>query len=333
MKTTSLYILNLLSPCRCKCRYCFLCSEGKCGGVPYARGEALARRLHEALPGLPLSYTCGYCYDYPELARNVAFNRELGFRGAGFLQINGIAMRDDDTLRAWLGELREAGAASIDATFYGLEAAHDTFAGRPGDFAYLLRILRIAKELGYETPCTFPMTEENKAEIAPLLALLEGEGLAQFYGFLPDHRGRGAALESIRLTRASLEALPENVRKHANLSNYKTEAEWLPAGFPVPEWRQLRLVLTEENISHWEGLSPAQIVAELEALDDAYRAALPPMETLARLHGDAGNERMYQARDLRWKWQALWLRENWLRENNIQVYDVTREYETGSVWR
>ena len=327
MQTTSLYILNLLAPCRCSCRYCFLCSEGKCSGVAYARGEALARGVHEALPTLPLSYTCGYCYDYPELPRNIAFNRELGFQGAAFLQINGIAMRDDDTLRAWLAELRQAGAANIDATFYGLEATHDAFAGRPGDFAYLLRILRIAKELGYEAPCTFPITEENKAELAPLLALLEGEGHTQFYGFLPDHRGRGAELEGIRLTKSSMEALSRKVRKYAKLSNYKTEAEWLRTGLKKPERRALRLVLTEESISHWESLSPAQIVAELEALDDAYRAALPPLETLARLYGDPRNERIYQARDLRWKWQS-----RWLLENNPDIYDITKEYETGSLW-
>ena len=258
MQTISLYILNLLAPCRCKCRYCFLCSESKA---------------------------------------------------------------------LWLTELREAGAAHIDATFYGLEATHDVFAGRAGDFAYLLRILRAAQALGYEAPCTFPITEENKDETAPLLALLEGEGLRQFYGFLPDHRGRGAALEEIRLTRSSMEALPEKVRKCVNLPRYKTEAEWLRVGLEYPERRALRLVLTQANISHWESLAPAQILAEIEALDDAYRAVLPPMEELARLYGDSRNERLYQARDLRWKWQA-----SWLRENNLDIYDVTNEYETGSVW-
>jgi len=327
MQTISLYILNLLAPCRCSCRYCFLCSESKRNGVPYACGEALVRRVHEALPALPLSYTGGYCYDYPELPRNIAFNRELGFQGAKFLQINGIALRDDDTLRAWLRKLHEAGAAHIDATFYGLPPTHDAFAGRPGDFAFLLRILRAAKELGYEAPCTFPITEENKPELAPLLALLESEGLTQFYGFLPDHRGRGAELEDIRLTQSSLEALPENVRKRVNLPRYKTEAEWLRAGLECPERRALRLVLTEESISHWESLAPAQIVAELEALDDACRAALPPIEALAGLYGDPQNERLYQARDLRWKWQS-----RWLRENNADIYDVTNEYTTGSVW-
>ncbi|MDR2687939.1 MAG: hypothetical protein LBB75_09305 [Oscillospiraceae bacterium] len=328
MQTISLYIQNLLAPCHCRCRYCFLCARGEAGGVPYGRGEALARRIHEALPALPLSYTCGYCYDYPELPRNIAFNRELGFAGAGFLQINGAAMREAGELRAWLETLREAGAASIDATFYGLEATHDAFAARPGDFDYLLRILRAAKELDYEIICTFPVTEENKAETAPLLALLESEGLTRFYGFLPDHRGRGARLEDIRLTRASMEALPENVRQCANLANYKTEAEWLRAGFPAPERRQLRLVLTAEDISHWESLPPSQIVAGLESLDDAYRAALPPMEELAERYGDPGGQRLCQARDLRWKWQS-----RWLRENDLQVYDVTHENKTGSVWR
>ena len=86
MRTVGLGILNLLTPCRCACRYCFLCASSAVPGVDYARGEALARRIHAALPTLSLSYTCGYCYDYPQLARNIAFNRELGFAGAGYLQ-------------------------------------------------------------------------------------------------------------------------------------------------------------------------------------------------------------------------------------------------------
>ncbi|MDR2687790.1 MAG: hypothetical protein LBB75_08545, partial [Oscillospiraceae bacterium] len=165
--------------------------------MDYERGEALARRIHEALPELPLSYTCGYCYDYPQLARNIAFNRELGFAGAGYLQINGIAMREPGELRAWLGGLRASGAHSVDTTFYGLEPAHDKFAGRRGDFQFLLQILPAARELGYQEQVTFPLTEENKDDLGPLLTLLEGEGCARFSGYLPDYRGRGALLEDI----------------------------------------------------------------------------------------------------------------------------------------
>ena len=327
MQTLSLGILNLLAPCHCRCRYCFLCAEGKSSGVPYLRGEALARRIHESLPSLPLNYGCGYCYDYPELSRNIAFNRELGFRGAPYLQINGIAPRDDDRLRAWLGELREAGAAFVNTTFYGIEATHDAFAARSGDFAYLMRILRVAGSLGYEPQCTFPITEENKSEISPLLALLEDAGLTQFFGFLPDHRGRGATLEGIRLTRSSLEALDARVRACINLSRYNTEAEWLNAGIPEPAKRVLRLSLTRENISHWETLAPARILADLEDLDDAYRAALPSIEALADRYGDPKGRRLCQGRDLRWKWSALWLQEY-----PADIYDVTDESKTGSVW-
>jgi len=328
MQTRSLGILNLLAPCHCRCKYCFLCAEGKSSGVPYLRGEALARRIHEALPALLLSYTCGYCYDYPELPRNIVFNQKLGFPGAPYLQVNGIALRDDDTLYAWLEELREAGAASVDATFYGLAAAHDAFAARSGDFDYLLRILRIAQSLGYETQCTFPLTEENKYELSPLLTLLESKDFARCFGFLPDHRGRGAMLENIRLTRSSLEALDARVRACVNLSRYKTETEWLRTGIPAPARRILRLALTQENISYWEFLSPTRILAELEALDDAYRAVLPSMEFLANYYGDPKNERLYQGRDLRWKWHSLWLREH-----SVNIYDVSDESKTGSVWQ
>lgn len=225
MRTVGLGILNLLTPCRCACRYCFLCAGSAAPGVNYARGEALARRIHAALPTLPINYTCGYCYDYPQLARNIAFNREHGFAGAGYLQVNGIGMRTPEDLCAWLSELKDAGAHNVDATFYGLEETHDAFAGRRGDFQLLLRILRAARELGFHSHATFPITEENKNELAPLLDLLEDEGCTRHYGCLPDHRGRGALLEDIRLTQASRESLPERVRASVNWARYQTEVQ------------------------------------------------------------------------------------------------------------
>ena len=129
------------------------------------------------------------------------------------------------------------------------------------------------------------------------------------------------------MTHASMEALPENVRRCINMSRYKTEAEWLRTGVPAPAQRVLRLVLEEENIAHWESVSPTQLVGELEALDDACRAAFPPMESLARLYGDPDGQRLYQGRDLRWKWQS-----RWRKENNVQTCDATDERKTGSVW-
>ena len=326
MQTVSLYILNLLAPCHCACRYCFLCAGGGTTGVEYGRGEALARRIHAALPALPLSYTCGYCYDYPELARGIAFNRELGFAGAGYLQVNGIAPRGPEDLRTWLGGLKAAGAHSVDATFYGLEPAHDKFAGRRGDFQLLLHILRAAQALDYQANVTFPITEENKDDLDPMLKQLESEGCTRFFGYLPDCRGRGALLEDIRLTQASREALGPQVCGKVNWSRYRTEAAWLQSGFAEPEKRQLRLVLTQETIARWEAMAPAQIIAELERLDEQYYAALPPMEELARLYGDPQGRRLCRDRDLRWKYGG-----QYRLEHGIDIHDVTDESASGSI--
>ena len=326
MQTIGLGLLNLMARCHCACRYCFLCAGGGATGVAYVRGEALARRLHAELPALPLSYTCGYCYDYPQLARNIAFNRALGFAGAGYLQVNGIAPRGPEDLRAWMSGLKAAGAHSVDATFYGLESDHDKFAGRQGDFQLLLQILRAARTLDYEVNVTFPITEENKDDLYLLLALLESEGCTRFFGNLPDYRGRGALLEDIRLTRASYEALPERVRGKVNWSRYHTEAVWLQSGFVRPKKRHLRLAITRENITQWESMTPVQIVAELERLDDQYYAALPPMEELARLYGDPQGQRLYQDRDLQWKYGG-----QYRLEHGIDTHDVTDESASGSM--
>ena len=326
MQTTFLTVQNLLAPCGCACRHCLLCSGGTARGVAYERGAALAWRLHEALPALPMCYSCGDCYDYPEIAQNIALNKSLGFAGAGFLQLNGIRPRGPEEMLSWLQSLKDAGAESADITFYGLRDFHDAFAGRPGDFDLMLCVLRTALALCLKTHVTFPALEENKSELEPLLHLLEQEGCAKFYGCLPDFRGRGMGLEASRLTRESLAALPDCVRGHLNLARYRAEQDWLREGFIPAQNRQLRLALTEQNIAQWESLPPAQIIAELEALDDDYYAALPDLNALAVLYGDPEGTRLYRARDLGWKW-----RRQYRREHGIDNYDVTREYDSGSL--
>ncbi|MDR1464171.1 MAG: hypothetical protein LBJ11_02560 [Oscillospiraceae bacterium] len=333
MKTTGLFLQNLSVPCACACRYCFLNAGHTAQGVPFAQGAALARRFGEwrqteARESFLIGYTIGYSCDSPDLAENILLNRSLGFPGAGFLQINGIRRREPEALRQWLRTLREAGADDIDATFFGLEESHDRFAGRRGDFAYLLEIIAAGLELGFRVMPSFVITAENAGELGRLISRLEAMGCAEMHGFLPDHRGRGAALDSIRPTLAETEVLPESVRRRVNWNRYRTEGDWLCGGFSPETMRQLRLSLTAENIGRLERMPCGEIVWELEAMDDAYYAALPALPDLARVYGNPRGERLYQQRDLAWMWRA-----RWIREQGLTVADVTDEAESGTVRR
>ena len=333
MKTVSIGIQNNCAACGCACRYCLLRSNKRADdGVDYARGKRLAERFLEwgrakELQSLPY-YFIGYCAEYPELLDTIEFNRRAQFPGAGFLQVNGISLRDTPETDAFVRRLRDAGVESIDTTFYGTETYHDRFAARKGDFRFLLRLVESAAKQGLHCTLSVPLSTENLPMLAELLYILAQMGdLSQLVTFLPDYRGRGDRMEEIRLTEAHIEQLPTEARKALNLKRYKTEREWLSEG-ALPEYTQRALIvnLRRDNIDMLEAMSCEEIVAYVEALDDAYYRAIPDINTLAEMYGDRENARLYKLRDLFWKWQ-----KRYIAEKHLELYDVTDERFCASI--
>jgi len=319
-------IINHCVPCGCACRHCFFCSRKTARhGVPYEAGERLALRF--AQHNMPVNYAISHCADYPELLRNIAFNRQLGFVGASFLQINGIALRDKSALHEYLFQVQQAGITTIDTTFYGTQTYHDKFAVRAGDFAFLCDIIRIGLSLGLTMQPTFLATEENKTQLDELVNMLTHLGCAVMHGFIQDCKGFGAALENIRLNRATYEALPRNVKRYINIKRHKTQTEWLAAGeFTTPTERHLRLALRPDNLSIFEVMTCDEIINFVANLDDDYHAALPSMRELALLYGSSGCTKLYRQRDLQWKWQQAYIKEH-----NLTLHDVTDERNCGVI--
>ena len=322
----SLMIINHCVPCACACRHCFFHSRKTAGGVPYDMGEAIALRF--AQHGIPVSYAISHCADYPQLTRNIELNKRLGFAGHAFLQINGIGLRDESKLRTYLSGVQRAGVTTIDATFYGLAAHHDNFAGRSGDFQFLLEIVRAGLALGLTLQPTFVALEDNKAQLGELVALLTSLGCTNIHGFLHDYRGRGEALEDVRLTWDAYHALPKHVRDCISIRNHKTEAAWLASDFTPPTQRHLVLALRPDNIEMINAMHCDEIVDYLVGLDEAYHAAMPDMHTLAKLYGDADNQKLYRQRDLQWKWQ-----KTYHKEHGLAMHDVTDERNCGAMRR
>ncbi len=327
VKTISIGIQNLCTPCRCACRYCLLRSDKTApDGVDYFRGKQLAECLvawakEEGIAPLPYYYI-PYCADYPELADTIAFNRSVGFAGSEFLQCNGIALRDAAGIDEFIHTIQDAGVKTIDTTFFGDERFHDRFAARPGDYRFLLDLAASATRHGLTCAPTVVLLRDNLAMLPKLFETLEAvTGGARMYSFLPDYRGRGHLVENVRLTRADAENLPEVVKKTFPMARYKTEREWL-CGEPLPEYtkRAVTITLRRDNIERLESMTCAEMVRYVEDLDDAYYAAIPDGNTLAEMYGDRENERLYRVRDLFWKWQR-----QYIREHGLTLYDVTDE--------
>lgn len=335
MINKGLWILNHNVPCSCACRYCLLRSHKKAeNGVPYERGKEMAFRFDEwrkkrKPADFWLSYTIGYCADYPELVDNIAFNKAFDYIGFRYLQINGIRFRSEPELFQYLKDAKDAGVTHVDTSFYGLEEYHDRFAARKGDFQYLIKILKVVQKLDLKPQISIPLFEDNKDQIEELVSLLEeyvgSEGA--FHIFLQDYRGYGEHLERVRLLRRSYEALPNKIKRYMNLSRYKTEEKWLRDGnFPKYTSRNLHLVLGPDTIDMLEKMTCDEIVDYLVGLDEAYYEAIPDIHTLAGLYGNIKSQKLYRQRDLQWKWQ-----KRYIADHNLKLHDVTDERLCGSM--
>jgi len=325
LKTTSFSIANYCAPCRCLCRHCLLDSKYRATGVEYARAESLAQRvfsqLKETRPELSTLFYIGYCMDVPEIARCIRFS------GNSFLQCNGMGMKTREQAEQWMHAVKEAGARLVDMTFYGLPEQHDLFAGREGDFVYLLMLIECARRQGLRAQVSVALTRTNMAQMPQLFALLEQNGIEDIYVFLPHAKGRGIDLTAERLTDEDFAALCSQAKARFSSFPHKTEAEWIQTGvFPRTTGRNVTLVLTPENIERYENRTAGDIVAELEAMDDAFYTALPAPQQLARLVGRSENRQIFRFRDLYLEWQ-----KRYLAQTGPELYDMNDERHSFSV--
>ena len=331
MKTESVLLQTLCVPCACRCRYCLLSWDGKPVGLPWERSVDFARSfkrwMDENRPELRFSFAFGYAMEHPRLREALAVLRELGSPQAAYFQCDGMRMRSPEACGELARLLAEEGVKRLNFTVYGLPAYHDAFAGRRGDFELLLRSMRAAQEAGLETSAGIPLTAESAPQADALLELLRREAAPdKLFLFVPHEEGRGLALAPIRFSETDLEALSPDTARLLNRSLFRPEREWLAEGAFVPETRRsLLLSLRPDNIERWEALFPGEILAEAEALDEAYYAAFPTLPELAERYGDREGRRFYRQRDLFAHYRRLFAAEQ-----GLSVYDVTDERQSGS---
>ena len=330
MKTKSVMIQSLCVPCFNRCRHCLLSWSGRVEGADWTRSLRLAERLLEELrkdrPELHCAFAFGYSMEHPDLREALRTLRRLGSPMADFLQCDGMRMRDAFQCGELMRMLREEGVKQLNFTFYGLPEYHDRFAGRQGDHALLLRMMTAAGETGIPFTAGICLTAENTGQMEELTGILQRMGCRKISLFIPHEEGRGRALADVRCSRRDLECLSPAVRRLLDPKIYRTEADWLREGSPVREdSRSILISLNSENIEEYEARSAADILMEIEALDEHYYGAFPPFRELAERYGDPEGEKLYRIRDLHHHYRLLYAEEH-----RLDLYDVTDERRSGS---
>ena len=206
--------------------------------MDYRHGEAFAHRvlteLAEQRPDISGSFYIGYCMDTADLWDYIRFSRDHKSPGASFLQMNGFRFREAAELLFMMQRIREEGVQLIDLTFYGTEEYHDRFAGRKGDFRFVLQMVSAAIQSGLPVNISIPLMRDNLGQMEKLRGLLSEYPVTRYSYFLPHSKGRGKQIQDQRITRREFEQLPQEIRDAFWKIPHQTEAEWIADG----KWEQ-----------------------------------------------------------------------------------------------
>lgn len=325
MKTTSIYITNLCVPCNCHCRYCLLSWSNKTIGVDYDRSVEYAKRFYDWMkehhPDMSLIFYYGYSMEHPHLLESIDFMKSIGSPSGEFLQFDGMKFRSEAEIEELLKGIIEHGIKLIDLTFYGTKEYHDCFAGRKGDFDFMMKVLKVANRVGLAVKVDIPLNQENVRQIDDLVDLFEAYKLEKLSVFVPHAEGRGKNLNSIRFRKEDFETLGDKSKAIFNSNVYRTESEWVKnKEFVVYENRALAISLTPDNIELFEQMDFQDAISYLEKLDEDYYNSIPSLQELVELYGDSENTEYYSQRDLYLKYQR-----RYIQEHKLEIYDVNDE--------
>ncbi len=330
MQTTSVLVQSLCVPCYNHCRHCLLSWNGKVEGADWDRSVRLAERLigelREQKPEIRSGFSFGYSMEHPDLKGAIRTLRRLGGPTAAFLQCDGMKMRNDAECIELMGMLHDEGIKQLNFTLYGLSAYHDRFAGRKGDFALILRMMRAAKASRLPFTTGIPLTSENIHEADDLVQILLDYGSEKVFLTIPHEEGRGKLLRDVRLNMQGFLKLSPETQKLLNRTLFRTEGDWLREAEPIHDTqRMVMIALRPDNMDVYESRDVMSIIREIEALDENYYSTFPGFQELAEIYGDQNSEKLYRIRDLYHHY-----RMQYAQDHDIRVYDVTDERQSGS---
>lgn len=183
-----LVIWETTRACDLACKHCRAEAVASRHPLELSTEEAKAMMRSVRRFGRPLFVlTGGDPLKRPDTVELVRYGTSLGLR---------VAMTPSGTplmTREVITELAEAGLSRLAVSLDGSTAQiHDEFRGEPGSYAWTLRMIRTAKELGLSTQINTTVTRYNVDDFERLIALMSDLGISLWSIFFLVPTGRAS---------------------------------------------------------------------------------------------------------------------------------------------
>jgi len=181
---------NFLTHCNMDCPFCYCPFDGTRSNL--ATWRRVVDRLNE-LGVKAITFGGGDPFIYDDFRELLTYVRN-NLKGIGFVQVdtNGLRLREEDY---------ELLSRTIDLLGLPLDGAseliHARMRARSGHFTSVLAGIRSARKAGVPVKINTVVSRMNQADIAGMIDLLRGEGIARWslYEFWPLDQSRSATAE------------------------------------------------------------------------------------------------------------------------------------------
>ncbi|MFQ5353553.1 MAG: radical SAM protein, partial [Thermodesulfobacteriota bacterium] len=185
---------NITNRCNLRCPHCYMDSSAMAGGAEASREEALEiiDEIAGFSPGAILILTGGEPLLRPDIYTVI---KEATCKGLTvFLGTSGAELDEVSVQR-----LKKAGALGVGVSLDSVTPQyHDRFRGITGTWAGTIKGMEVLKRAGIEFQVHFTVTEENKAELDPMIELSLKSGAKALNFFFTVCTGRASSVTNER---------------------------------------------------------------------------------------------------------------------------------------
>lgn len=320
-------------PCMNRCRHCYACAgDQPITSVSYERFKALVEKFlgwasqfdqpgKHVIPGPGESSE----FPLPVLIDIIRMRRKMDNPGWNYINMNGIRFRTREELIELYSALKDAGIILVNLSFHGYGQDHDAYAGRRGEFDFLLLMADVIAELGLDRSETILLRKPTLNTLPSLLHTLNAiPDLSQRIPNMIDYLGRGIDVDNERLELDDLNSLPESLHKGIDSDRYRSESAWIESlahDDTTPKTSAIYFIqIRDDNIDWLEREDCEAILQNIRERDNTRRALEPSLNELALAYGDPGSHKLCRLRDLEVKWPVMF----W-RERDAKVYQQLTE--------